>query len=418
MILMYRLTQEAEKYLEQGTPERKLIELLNNGSIPINEAKNKIDNFSIALGWAKRNGWVIIKNGLLKLVKKPKSFEQENALRDIKNNKKVDERLIKILLGRKLIEEVKETVVVKARKQIKKKITKLTPELIKTGLWREIDLKPYNVEVVGKKIHIGKRQPYNQFLSSVRQKLVELGFKEMTGPLIETEFWNFDALYQPQNHSARDWTDTYQLKYPKRGSLPRKKIVERVKAAHENGWTTGSSGWGYKWDPDKAAKLMPRAHGTCLSARCLAHNVEIPGKYFSIARCFRPDIIDATHLLEFNQVEGIVIDPDLTFRDLLGILKMFAIEFADAEKIKFYGDYYPFTEPSVQLSAKHPKLGWIEFGGAGIFREELTKPLGVDVPVIAWGLGIDRLAMFKLGIKDIRYLFAQNLKWLREKEVI
>ena len=191
-----------------------------------------------------------------------------------------------------------------------------------------------------------------------------------------------------------------------------------MKAAHENGWTTGSSGWGYKWDPDKAAKLMPRAHGTCLSARCLAHNVEIPGKYFSIARCFRPDIIDATHLLEFNQVEGIVIDPDLTFRDLLGILKMFAIEFADAEKIKFYGDYYPFTEPSVQLSAKHPKLGWIEFGGAGIFREELTKPLGVDVPVIAWGLGIDRLAMFKLGIKDIRYLFAQNLKWLREKEVI
>jgi phenylalanyl-tRNA synthetase alpha chain len=70
------------------------------------------------------------------------------------------------------------------------------------------------------------------------------------------------------------------------------------------------------------------------------------------------------------------------------------------------------------MSAKHPELGWVEFGGAGIFREELTAALGVTVPVIAWGIGIDRLAMFKLGIKDIRYLFATDLKWLREAPVV
>jgi phenylalanyl-tRNA synthetase alpha chain len=247
---------------------------------------------------------------------------------------------------------------------------------------------------------------------------VELGFKEMTGPLVESEFWNFDALYQPQNHPARTWTDTYQMKNPSHGRLPDGKIVDQVRQTHEDGWTTGSTGWGYRWDPRIAARLMPRAHGTCLSARTLASGPEIPGKYFGIARCYRPDVLDATHLIEFNQAEGIVIGEDLHLRNLLGILEIFAKEIAGAEKVKFLPDYYPFTEPSVQLSAKHPDLGWIEFGGSGIFREELTRPLGVDVPVLAWGIGIDRLAMFKLGINDIRYLFANDLKWLRDARMV
>ena len=240
----------------------------------------------------------------------------------------------------------------------------------------------------------------------------------MSGPTIETEFWNFDALFQAQNHPSRTWTQTYRLKKPKKGKLPGKKTVKKVKASHENGWKTGSKGWGYKWSKDKAKKLMPRAHTTCLSARKLAKGPDIPGKYFAIARCYRPDVIDATHAVEFNQVEGIVVDKDLNFRNLLGILKQFAKEIAGAENVKFYPDYYPFTEPSVQMSVKHSELGWIELGGAGIFREELTKPLGVDVPVIAWGLGIDRLAMLALDIKDIRYLFSQDLEWLRKEKVI
>jgi len=99
------------------------------------------------------------------------------------------------------------------------------------------------------------------------------------------------------------------------------------------------------------------------------------------------------------------------------MLKHFAIEIAGAEEVKFFPDYYPFTEPSVQISAKHPQLGWIELGGAGIFRPEITQTLGIDTPVMAWGFGIDRLAMFKLGIKDIRYLFSQDLKWLREARI-
>ena len=103
---------------------------------------------------------------------------------------------------------------------------------------------------------------------------------------------------------------------------------------------------------------------------------------------------------------------------LLGLLKEVAKEFANTDKVRFYTDYFPFTEPSVQLSAKHPQLGWVEFGGAGLFREELTAPLGINVPVIAWGLGIDRLAMFKLGINDIREMFSYKLDWLRSAKVI
>ena len=413
---MIKLTDEGRKYLEEGLPEIRLAKLLREKSLGIQEAKEKVENFNIAVQWAKKNNWVEIKEGRLYLISFPKEYEIEKALKDIAKGNEIEERLLKILKQRKLVEEEREDVFKRAEKLAGKEITHLTSELIITRAWKKVKFKPYNVEVPGKKIYPGKRQPYLRFISKIRRKLIELGFIEMVGPLVETEFWNFDALFQPQNHPARDWTSTYQLKTPRYGKLPRKEIVEQVKKAHEVG-VAGSRGWRYRWDPRKAMQLMPRAHGTCLSARTLASKPQIPGKYFAIARCYRPDVLDATHLIEFNQVEGIVIDESLNLRNLLGILEMFAKEIAGAKEVKFFPDYYPFTEPSVQLSAKHPEMGWIEFGGSGIFREELTKPLGIDVPVIAWGIGIDRLAMFKLGVNDIRYLFSYDLEWLRNTKV-
>ena len=156
-----------------------------------------------------------------------------------------------------------------------------------------------------------------------------------------------------------------------------------------------------------------RSQGTALSARTLASNPNIPGKYFAIARCFRPDDVDATHSADFFQAEGIVLGKDINFQSLLGLLKLFALEIAQAEAVRYVPDYFPFTEPSVELQAKHPTLGWIELGGAGLFRPELTKPLGIDVPVIAWGLGVDRMAMVALGINDIRDLFSTDLDLVR-----
>ncbi len=414
---MYILTEDGKKYLKHGLPERRLAELVKEkGILKIKDAQ-KMEDFSVAVQWAKRKNLVVVAQGEIELLNEPKETEEEKALKELADGKEISEKMIILLLERKMIEKKRETLKKRAAKLAGQEITNLTSDLIKTGVWKKVKIKPYNVEAVGRKLSIGKYQPYNRFLNQVKRKLITLGFEEMRGPLIETEFWNFDALYQPQNHSARTWSDTYQLKEPKKGKLPPKKLYEKVAKSHESG-TAGSTGWKYKWNPEKAAMLMPRAHGTCLSARTLASGPKIPGKYFAMARCFRPDVLDATHLIEFNQVEGIVVGEELTFRNLLGILKMFAIEIAGAEEVKFYADYYPFTEPSVQMSAKHTKLGWVEFGGAGIFREEMTRPLGVDVPVLAWGLGIDRLAMFKLGINDIRQLFSTDIKWLREEKVI
>jgi phenylalanyl-tRNA synthetase alpha chain len=192
-----------------------------------------------------------------------------------------------------------------------------------------------------------------------------------------------------------------------------------VKKTHENGWNAGSKGWGSVYSLKEAKRLVLRGHGTCLSARTLlSKNLQIPGRYFSIARCYRPDVPDKTHLIEFNQIEGIIIDKDLTLRDLLGVLSEFATEIAGADKIKLSPDYFPFTEPSVELSAYKEGYGWIEFGGSGIFRPEVTLPLGIKEPVIAWGLGIDRLYMMRAGVNDIQYIFPTDLDWIRRKAVI
>jgi phenylalanyl-tRNA synthetase alpha chain len=150
----------------------------------------------------------------------------------------------------------------------------------------------------------------------------------------------------------------------------------------------------------------------------VSKELRIPGKYFSVARCFRPDQVDRTHLTEFNQVEGIVVGAGLSLRDLLGVLERFAIDIAGAEKVRFRPDYFPFTEPSIELQAYKKGFGWIEFGGSGIFRPEVTRPLGIDVPVLAWGIGSDRLYMMREGIEDIRLLFAQDLDWLRKRKVL
>ncbi len=441
-----KLSDTGKKYAKIGLPERRALRVLRERKkITLDDLRRVLSEEEIRpiVGILRKDGWASVKkeDGKLVLEITDKGMKAEERPIDIalkilseKGEAETSEisKLVSIkeLKRRKIAEEESITereveITDKGLKiaekdlEIKEEVSFLTPELIKSGKWREVEFKRFNIEAPVKRIYPGKKQPYRAFLDKIRRKLIEMGFIEMSvDSLIETQFWNFDALFQPQNHPAREWTDTYQLKYPKMGYLPEKELVKRVKASHENGWITGSRGWGYVWSPERAMLLMPRAHGTALSGRQLARGVQIPGKYFTIQRVFRPDVLDRTHLIEFNQVDGFVVGENLTFKHLLGILKRFAVEIAGAKKVKFLPDYYPFTEPSVQMSAYHEELGWVEFGGAGIFREEMTRALGVDVPVIAWGIGIDRLAMFKLGIDDIRYLFSYDLRWLREAKII
>lgn len=412
------LTEEAKRYLADGLPELQLVRLLEKtgDALPLAVAKRELPSFPVAIQWAKKLQWVAIEGDRLVLKQRVRDDPRSESLAAAARGQ-ADAHTAE-LLQRGLVRERKgPSLHDLAIKQLDG--NELTPELLQTGLWQQLRLRPYNPATPGRVIHPGKRHPYQAFLATVRERLLGMGFCELTGPTVETQFWNFDALFQPQSHPARDWTDVYSLREPTTGSLPDPALVARVQRAHERG-TAGSSGWRSAWSPEKAALLLPRAHDTAISPRALASGrLQVPGKYFQLVRCYRPDVIDATHGVEFNQLGGFVLGRDLTFRHLLGLLKTFVYEVTGLHgaQVRFLTDYYPFVEPGVQISIKHPTKGWMELAGAGLFREELTAPLGIDVPVIAWGFGVDRLAMLALGITDIRQLFAPDLAWLRERPV-
>ena len=291
-------------------------------------------------------------------------------------------------------------------------IGEITPAMLASGDWKKGTFRGYNIGVPPARMIPGRTNPYVQFLESVKDKLCSLGFEEFDGPLVETEFWNGDALFMPQFHAARDIHDVYRIKNPTHAKAIEEPYLSNVKAVHENGGNSGSRGWNYQFDNEFTRRLILRSQGTVLSAHQL-HKAKIPGKYFGIARCFRYDKVDATHLSDFYQTEGIVLGNDVNLRTLLGFLEMFAKEIAGATEVKYVPGYFPFTEPSIEVHIKHPKLGWFELGGSGIFRPEVTKAMGIDVPVLAWGIGIDRMALMALGLNDLRELFSEDIERVR-----
>jgi phenylalanyl-tRNA synthetase alpha chain len=288
----------------------------------------------------------------------------------------------------------------------------LTPEMLADGSWKGKAFRSYNVQVPPTRLTPGRTNPYAQFLEDVKDKLTSLGFEEFDGPLVETEFWNSDALFMPQFHSARDIHDVYRIAKPTHAASIEEPWLSNVASAHQNGGATGSRGWSYNFDKDFTRRLILRSQGTVLSAKTLP-KAKIPGKYFGIVRCFRYDKVDATHLPDFYQTEGIVLGEEVNLKTLLGMLEMFAMEVAGAKEVKYVPGYFPFTEPSVEVHIKHPVLGWFELGGSGIFRPEVTESLGVHVPVAAWGIGIDRMALMALGLNDLRDLFSYDIEDVR-----
>ncbi|MHB1285096.1 MAG: phenylalanine--tRNA ligase subunit alpha [Leptospirales bacterium] len=291
----------------------------------------------------------------------------------------------------------------------------VTPEMIQSHGYRNRTFRPYSLNTPPPRPQIGLTHPYREYLDGVRKQLVRLGFEEMTGTLVESEFWNMDALFIPQTHPARDIHDIYFIREPRESPPLDPVIGPRVRAVHSGeGDTFGSRGWRQSFNESQARRLLLRSQGTALSARTMAGTPRIPGKYFALARCFRYEQVDQTHAVDFYQAEGIVLEEGASFRTLLGLLSLFAREVAGAREVHFKPAYFPFTEPSVEVHVRHPVLGWMELGGAGLFRPEVLRPLGIDVPVIAWGLGIDRMAMMRLGLSDIRELFSGSLNTLYE----
>jgi phenylalanyl-tRNA synthetase alpha chain len=315
----------------------------------------------------------------------------------------------------------------------------LTPEDLESDAWREIKLRPYDVTLPARDIYPAKIHPLRKIIEQTRTAFLEMGFTEVVSPMVESAFWNFDALFQPQDHPARDMQDTFYMREPAEAPLPGegreqgagsgekeskstsgslltapRSLLENVRRTHEDGWETGSEGWGYKWNPERSKQVVLRTHTTAATIRALAANPDPPGKFFCVGWTYRNETISFKHLPVFHQVDGIIVDEEANLASLMGTLQEFYSKMGFG-RVKFKPAFYPYTEPSVDVVVyMESRRKWLEMGGAGIFRPEVTLPLGCRWPVLAWGLGIERLAMLRFGLSDIRDLYGTNLDALQE----
>ncbi|MFH1327032.1 MAG: phenylalanine--tRNA ligase subunit alpha [archaeon] len=444
------LTQEKKKTIEIGVngalyrkkylPERRLLNLLGEKRILSLKDAQKLsslsdDEFKASIGALKKKAMIELKNEKIilsaakeEITKKSQeeifieilpieyeslSPEQICALKSLQNRKNIieikEDKILKIQitpLGKKIINsKIKE-------QELIEQITSET--LKKDSSWKRKKFRRYDISSPVPLIYGGKRHFVNQATDYARKIWTDMGFKEMSGDLIQSSFWNFDTLFTPQDHPVREMQDTFFIN--KKIDLPDKKLVEIVKKTHEKG-IAGSKGWQYKWGEEEAKKLVLRTHTTCLSAQTLFQlkPKDLPQKFFAIGKCFRNETVDWSHGFEFNQSEGIVVDKNANFRHLLGYLKKF-YEKMGFEKIRFTPAYFPYTEPSLEIHTWHPeKKVWLELGGAGIFRPEITLSLfGEIIPVLAWGPGFDRILMDYYNIKDLRELYKNDLDQLKK----
>ncbi|QSX00497.1 phenylalanine--tRNA ligase subunit alpha [Haloterrigena alkaliphila] len=302
-------------------------------------------------------------------------------------------------------------------------VGQVTTELLTSGEWEDVEFAEYNVEADAEAIESGKVHVLRQMSERVKDVLVGMGFQEMDGPHVDADFWINDCLFMPQDHPARTHWDRFAMERPSHIDELPEDLVEAVERVHREGLGEDSEGYHSPWDEDFARALALRGHTTSLSTRYLSGTeigeIEPPARFFSVEKAYRNDTLDATHLLEFYQIEGWVMAEDLSVRDLMGTFEEFYAQFG-IEDIRFKPHYNPYTEPSFELFGTHPTTGeLIEIGNSGIFREEMLEPLGVDCDVMAWGLALERLAMLTTGAEDIRDLHGTlaDLEFLRNAEV-
>ncbi len=288
----------------------------------------------------------------------------------------------------------------------------VTVDLLASGAWKDRSFRPYDVRAPTPFLTGARENPYLAWLEEFEEILVGLGFEEAEGPILETEFWNNDVLFMPQDHPARSIHDALSVEGVV-GRAPPEALLARVAAAHEGRPLPGEvspigPGWGGTYDVSVARRAVLRSQTTAVSARFLARHPKAPFRMYSIDRNLRREEVDPKHHVEFRQSEGIVGEDGMTVRHLIGLFRELA-EAIGIRELKIRPSYFPFTEPSVEGYVRHPRLGWMEVFPGGLFRPEVLRPLGIDVPVLAWGIGITRLAMVALGYNDIRELFGDDL---------
>ena len=435
--IMIELGVNGIYYRKNQLPERKLLMFLEeNNHISIEEAVKKsklIENeFRVSLGALKGKALISVSNGKISL----QASKEEIA------KKSPEERLIEMLpiehekLGPEMLYALdklknrKEIIEIRKKQESEFSLTEfgeeiagmeiksdlieeVTPEIIAEGA-KNRKFRKYDVNAPVPVIYGGKRHFASQSANYAKKIWIEMGFKEMSGQKIVSSFWNFDALFTAQDHPVREMHDTFFIK-DAIAKLPEKELVEKVRKAHETG-VSGSKGWNYMWKEKTAQRVLLRTHTTCLSAQTLSKlkKDELPAKYFAVGKCFRNETVDWKHGFEFNQTECIVIGPNANLRNLLGYLKELSRKMGFSN-VKFQPSFFPYTEPSVEGLVWHEgKKEWVEIFAAGIFRPEVTVPLlGKALPVLAWGPGFDRLMMMAYDISDMRQLYSNDLKMLR-----
>lgn len=396
------LTETGEEVVENGSPEFQLVERLREGSQPLSELQDL--DLDVALGKARQKGWIDIEDGEAFIT---------NEGREVKEDE-VQQRLE----SENFSEEDEDRGLIETNTLTKR-------SLVLTQEGEEIDLgevgEEFNITARTRTPRTGKRHFYKNIIDQAREKWMEMGFSEMNGDFVVPSLLNFDALYTPQDHPARELHDTFFLEAPASADLSEYgDIVENIKHTHEDGWTTGSSGWDYNWEEKEAAKNVLRTHTTAVSARKLSEIEEddLPKKFFTVSRNFRNETVDRHHLAEFLQTDGIVIGKDANFRNLKGYISEF-FEKMGYEEFRLIPSYYPYTEMSVEVQVYDDEEDeWIGLGGAGMFRPEVVKPLlGFEAKVLAWGLGIGRIAAGAAEIDDIRELYRNDIETLEETPV-
>lgn len=435
---VYSLGKEGKRFVEKGLPEKRALKFLmeNKGTITLRQLSSILDpdEIPIAIGWLKTNGWATIRKEKETLIEISDSGKKAfTAVTDVERilqrlfehpEQEIDTESIKPLCSRKNVIKEKELItstiiltdkgkkVLETGLRLQEEITQVTSTVIKNSEWKKKAIRPYDIHAFAPAMYGGKPHPLVKLISEIRQIFVEMGFQEIQGDYVESCFWNMDVLFIPQDHPAREMQDTFYCKTPKTLPVHEKQLVEEIAKVHEHGGTTGSTGWGYSFSKTEGQRALLRTHTTVNTIRYLYNHPQPPCKVFSLERVFRKEDIDTTHLPEFYQIEGIIYEEDATFRQLIGVLKEFYRRMG-FEKIRFRPGYFPYTEPSMEVEVLWNGK-WMELGGSGMFRPEVTEPMGVKYPVLAWGLGLERLAMLRYGLSDIRSLYISDLDWLRK----
>lgn len=439
---VYSLGKEGKRFIEKGLPEKRALKVLsdNKGTLPLQALSSVLDpdEIPVAIGWLKTNGWATIrkeKDTIIEITSKgtaamSEMTTEEKLLRLLHEHpeQEIEKNTIKPLVSRKNVIKEKELItstislteegkkILENGLELQEEISQMTSSIIKNNEWREKTIRPYDIHAFAPAFYGGKPHPLVKLISEIRQIFVEMGFQEIQGDYVESCFWNMDVLFIPQDHPAREMQDTFYCKVPAKIPIQEDALLKEVARVHETGGSTGSTGWGYTFSKNEGERALLRTHTTVNTIRYLYNHPVPPCKVFSLERVFRKEDIDTTHLPEFYQIEGIIYEENANFRQLIGILKEFYRRMG-FEKIRFRPGYFPYTEPSMEVEVLWNGK-WMELGGSGIFRPEVTEPVGVQSPVLAWGLGLERLAMLRFGLSDIRSLYISDIDWLRKTPLL